>query len=342
MSKINKFVSRKLKIKILDSKIKTRNLTPEEQKAGENVCKNCMGIKKGKKVLVVTDTDKEKIEAPIFFESAKKFSNKVKMVVFKPSGQHGAEVPKEVIDLMCDSDVVLMPTSYSLSHTAGRQKATNKGTRIASMPGITREIILRTLTLDYYQVAKLAKKITGLLTEANNAHLTSNNGTDILLPLEGRDAIADTGLYLNPGDFGNLPAGEAFIAPLEGKSSGIIIFEKVYGDIQLTTPLAVEVKDGKVVNMSGQQAFRLLRTLEKIGSEARNIAEFGVGTNKAAKLEESILEIEKVYGTCHIALGNNAYFGGEVDVPYHEDGIILAPTLKLDGKTIIKNGKFLI
>lgn len=330
------------KVKILDSKIKTRNLTPEEQRAGENVCKNCLGIKKGEKVLVVADKDKEKIEAPVFFESAKTFSNKVKMVVFKPTGQHGAEVPKKVIDLMCESDVALMPTTYSLSHTAGRQKATNKGTRIASMPGITKDIILRTLTLDYYQVAKLAKKIAGLLTEANNAHLTSNNGTDILLPFEGRDALADTGLYLNPGDFGNLPAGEAFIAPLEGKSNGIIIFEKVYGATKLTTPLAVEVKNGKVVNISGQQAFKLLRTLEKICPEARNVAEFGVGTNKAAKLRENVLEIEKVYGTCHIALGNNAYFGGEVDVPYHEDGIILSPTLKLDSKTIIKNGKFVI
>lgn len=329
-------------IKIFDSKTKTRNLTPEEQKAGENVCKNCMGIKSNEKVLIVTDTDKEKIEAPIFFESAKKFSNKVKMVVFKPSGQHGAEAPKKVIDLMCDSDVVLIPTSYSLSHTAGRQKATNKGARIASMPGITKDIILRTLTLDYYQVAKLAKKIAGLLTEANNAHLTSNNGTDVLLPLEGRDAIPDTGLYLNPSDFGNLPAGEAFIAPLEGKSNGVIIFEKVYGNIKLTTPLAVEVKNGKVINISGQQAFKLLRDLEKIGPDSKSIAELGVGTNKAAKLGENMLEVEKVYGTCHIALGNNAYFGGEVDVPYHEDGIILNPTLKLDGKTIIKNGKFLI
>lgn len=329
-------------IKILDSKSKTRNLTLEEQKAGENVCKNCMGIKKGEKVLIVTDKDKEKIEAPIFFESAKNFTNKVKMVVFKPTGQHGLEAPKKVINLMCESNVALMPTTYSLSHTLGRQKASNSGARIASMPGITRDIILRTLSIDYYQVSKLSKKIAGLMTTANIAHLTSENGASILLPLQGRDALADTGLYLNPGSFGNLPAGEAFIAPLEGKSNGIIIFEKVLGSLKLTAPLAVEVKHGKVVNIKGKQSFTLLRTLEKIGSNAHNIAELGVGTNKTAKLGTNLLEIEKVYGTCHIALGNNAYFGGEVDLPYHEDGIILNPTLKLDNKTIIKDGKFLI
>lgn len=332
------------KLKIIDSKTTIKKLTPKEQQAGENVMSHCLQVKKNEKVLIVTDTLKEKIEAPIFFETAKRFTNKVKMVVIEPTGQNGAEPPKKVADLMVESNVVLAPTTYSITHTQARTRACSKGARIASMPGITKDTILRTLTIDYQQVAQLSKKVAGLLTRAQKAYLTSPSGTDIVFSLEGRDAIPDTGLYLNAGDFGNLPAGEAFIAPTEGKSQGILVFESCYGDKPLKKPIAFEVKNGVVTKACCQtrQTKEIEAALNKIGPKARNIAELGVGTNKMAKPNTGILEIEKIYGTCHVALGNNATIGGEVDVPYHVDGLIVNPTLRLDGKTIIKNGKFLI
>ena len=332
------------KIKVLDSKTKTRKLTPEEQIAGENVMKQCMAVKPDEKVLIVTDTLKEKIEASIFFESAKKFTNKVQMVIISPTGQHGAEAPKKVVNLMCDANVVLIPTTYSLSHTMGRKKASDKGARIASMPGITKDIILRTLTIDYSKVALLSKKVAGLLTMAQKAELTSPSGTKMVFSLKGRDAIPDTGLLTNSGDFGNLPAGEAFIAPKEGSSQGILVFEACYGDEKLKEPVAFEVKNGIVTKAlcKTKQSKIIEQALNKIGPKARNIAELGIGTNKMAKPDKGILEVEKIYGTCHVALGNNVHFGGEVDVPYHVDGLIINPTLKLDNKTILKNGKFMI
>lgn len=333
-----------IKTKIIDSKTKTRKLTPEEQKAGENVMKQCLGVKPDEKVLIVTDTLKEKIEAQIFFESAKQFSNNVQMVVIQPTGQHGAEAPKKVVDLMCDSDAILLPTTYSLSHTMGRKKASDRGARIASMPGISKDIILRTLIIDYSKVARLSKKVAGLLTMAQKAELSSPSGTKMVFSLQGRDAIPDTGLLTNAGDFGNLPAGEAFIAPAENKSEGILVFEACYGDKKLKEPIAFKVQNGIVTKAlcKTKQAKIIEEVLNKIGPKARNIAELGLGTNKMAKPDKGILEVEKIYGTCHVALGNNAHFGGEVDVPYHVDGLIINPTLKLDGKIILKNGKFLV
>jgi leucyl aminopeptidase (aminopeptidase T) len=240
--------------------------------------------------------------------------------------------------------VVLAPTFYSLSHTRARHEACKKGARIASMPGVTKNTILRTLSIDYTQVAALSKKIAGLLTISQKAVLTSPAGTNIVFDLQGRDAIADTGLLTNSGDFGNLPAGEAFVAPLEGKTRGILVFEKVYGDKPLSQPLAFEVRKGLITKACYKRntAKEIEAVLNKIGPKARNIAELGVGTNQMASLKGGMLELEKIYGTCHVALGNNAFFGGEVDVPYHVDGLIINPTLKLDGQTILKNGKFVI
>lgn len=331
-------------IKIIDFKTKARSLTPQEQAAGENVMANCLEVKPGEKVLIVTDTLKEKVEAPIFFESAKKFSDKVTMIVMNPSSRNGIEPPLEVAKMILESNVVLIPTTYSISHTKA-VGAHNHGVRIASMPGISIDTILRTLTGDFLETDKLSEQIAVLLTYAKVAELTSPSGTNIVIPLGQRKAMADLYKINKPGgDFGNLPAGEALIAPLEGQSHGVIVFEDCYGEEDLKEPLALEVKQGIMTKVLGTHriADKLIQILNEIGPKARNIAELGVGTNKMAKPKKGLLEVEKIHGTCHIALGNNKYFGGEVDVPYHVDGLIIYPTLKLDGKTIIKNGKFVI
>jgi len=82
--------------------------------------------------------------------------------------------------------------------------------------------------------------------------------------------------------------------------------------------------------------------LNEYGKLACNIAELGIGTNDQAILSGRVLEDEKVMGTVHIALGNNFGFGGTCQVPMHLDGILLSPTLTIDGQVVIKDGKHLI
>jgi len=82
--------------------------------------------------------------------------------------------------------------------------------------------------------------------------------------------------------------------------------------------------------------------LRNKGKEAKNIAELGIGTNEKAMPSGSPLEDEKVIGTVHVAIGDNSTFGGKVKAPVHLDGIMKNPTLVIDGKTVIKDGKHLI
>jgi len=67
-----------------------------------------------------------------------------------------------------------------------------------------------------------------------------------------------------------------------------------------------------------------------------------VGTNDAAQIIGNILEDEKVMGTIHIAFGNNVSMGGTVNVPIHLDGIIQSPTVELDGRLLMDNGRLLL
>jgi len=101
----------------------------------------------------------------------------------------------------------------------------------------------------------------------------------------------------------------------------------------------MKVNSGFVREISGgTEAKKLKALLDSVGELAYNIAELGIGTNDKAKLVGSVLEDEKVMGTVHMALGDNMSMGGKISVRSHLDGIILKPTLVVDGVTLMKDG----
>jgi len=103
------------------------------------------------------------------------------------------------------------------------------------------------------------------------------------------------------------------------------------------------VKNGYAVTIEGgKEAAKLNEMLESFGKEGRNLAELGIGTNDAAQITGEILEDEKVMGTVHLALGNNISMGGTCNVGIHVERVMLAPTVEIDGETIMRNGKLLL
>jgi leucyl aminopeptidase (aminopeptidase T) len=103
--------------------------------------------------------------------------------------------------------------------------------------------------------------------------------------------------------------------------------------------ICLRFEDGVAVEIRGSK--KVAKLLDESGFKSRNLAEFGIGTNPKARLG-NVLEDEKVLGTCHIALGDNSTFGGKVRAGIHIDGTILKPTIKLDEKILMKNGRLKI
>ena len=242
------------------------------------------------------------------------------------------------------SNVALFLTTKSLSHTQARRNASARGVRIASLPKITKEIVVRCLAADYGRVAALTERVAEKLSGGSKFRVESQLGTAIELERQGRTVGADTGLLTQPGDFGNLPAGEAFFPPMEGTAKGKIVFDGSFGDIgKLAEPIELQVEGGIARIVSTSPASQELdRYLSAHGPDAYNVAELGVGTNDLAIVSGNTLEDEKVLGTVHIALGNNAGMGGTVNVPIHLDGVIRNATLYVDGELLLDNGKLVI
>jgi leucyl aminopeptidase (aminopeptidase T) len=311
--------------------------------AAKIALESCMGLKPTERVLVVTDDVQETI-GRAFYNVAKEMAADATFMMMPQRSGNGVEPTPEIAAAMKAADVVMIPTSRSLSHTQARKAACQAGARVASMPGITMEMMERTLVADYEAVARLNDRIAKILTDGKEAHLTTPAGTDLYLGLETRDGDPDSGIYREKGIFGNLPAGEVYTAPLEGTSHGTLVVDGAMAGVGLVdSPIHMVVEKGYVTKISGGDSAQKLESLvAPHGKEAYNIAELGIGTNPKAILTGLVLEDEKVLGTVHVALGNNATFGGVVNVPSHLDGILLKPTLTVDGTPILKDGVMVV
>lgn len=313
------------------------------KEAAEIIVKDCMAVADDETIMVITDKPLRKIGQTIF-TAAKEVANEAILTEITPRANHGAEPPATIANLMQQVDVVVMPTSKSLSHTNARKAANDAGVRAATLPAITEETMVRTLTADYGAIKERSKKVAEVLDEGKKAHLITEAGTDLKMSLEERSGHPDTGIYHQPGDFGNLPAGEAYIAPLEETAEGKVVIDGAMSGLGvLDKPVTLIVEGGYVVDIQGgKEAAELTELVDQYGKQARNIAELGIGTNDQAILTGKVLEDEKVMSTAHVAIGDNSAFGGKIEVESHLDGIINQPTLKVDDRVIMKEGEFKI
>lgn len=326
--------------------IEPRALDADEAQMLDAVMEQSLGVRSGERVLVVTDPPKRSL-GELFARGALRATGNVQLLLMPEAPDHGSEPPTRVAEAMAEADVCFLPTSKSLSHTHARQAASATGARVASMPSITYEMAMRTLRVDYGDIARTSEALADMLSAAASVRLTAPGGTDLHLDLNGRRGFADTGVFTAAGAFGNLPAGEAFIAPLESRARGILVFDAALpvddpDDAVSEAPMVIEVGDGLARSVTGPGAQALQAVFDRLGDDARNIAELGIGTNPAARISGNVLECEKVVGTAHVALGNSLHIGGATDVPFHSDGVINRPTILAGDTPLIEDGRLAV
>ncbi|MFT8361622.1 MAG: aminopeptidase [Sporolactobacillus sp.] len=304
------------------------------------VCKEILikslGLKAHEQFLVVSDEEKRRLAEQLYYAGRELGAESV-LLVMADRMRSGAEPPPSIAAALAASDAAVCITGHSMTHTQAKKQAVAAGTRVATMPGITENMFYEgAITADYDQVAKLTRDVTDRL-DAGDQVVIDKEGYRLSFSIAERPGIASPGVYLRPSESGNLPSGEAFIAPVEGSAEGELLVDgSIVGIGCLTQPMLLTIKEGRLVHAAGPGAERLLQILgDGLG---RNLAEFGVGTNRWARLTGNVLEDEKVYGTIHIAFGSNMTFGGTIDAGVHIDCVCQAPDVHLDAQPLMTRG----
>lgn len=306
----------------------------------KTIIEQCLNVDDGEEVLVVNDgNDSELIDA--LFEVLDDRDVEATYIEYDEPENHGEEPPAHVAEAMKAADVVIAPTLKSLSHTEARKEANKAGVRVATLPTVSKEIWNTSLQADYDEVKRITETVYGLLEDADEVRIETPSGTDLRFDVEIDTYHNDTGILHEPGDFGNLPAGEPNGYP--ANIEGTLVFDHFPFSPDAKK---VEIKDGEVValeNKEGAETSELEKAFEDVPC-SKKLAEFGFGTNPEATIIGNTLQDEKVLGTVHIALGDNCSYVSEGDdrrnpCDIHWDSVCEKPTVWFDDEKILDEGE---
>ncbi|WP_233191770.1 MULTISPECIES: aminopeptidase [unclassified Sporosarcina] len=287
---------------------------------------NNFEVTKDINALVLMDMSTEELGKK-FSDALQKDGWKVRTYLMEDRTRSGEEPPQEAADEMLKYDLVFCLTKHSLTHTVARKNANTHGISVITMPGITEDMFLNgAMSADYSRVEKETLSMTDKLTDAHTVIIETGAAHELVIPVNGRNGVPSTGVFRGKAASGNLPSGEAYIAPLEGEAEGTIEINGSISGIGLVPkPIVLTIEKGRLIDASGQDGKKLLELLGD--GDGRYLCELGIGTNHAARLTGNILEDEKAYETIHVAFGSNHTFGGKIKTNVHIDCVTKNPTV---------------
>lgn len=305
-------------------------------------------------VLILNDANSANI-AQAFKETFTNHNCLVDSYVIKDNMRPLKEIPFELEKLLHGKTIVLNILKAYPEEIAFRIKwifkvEENKQIRMGHMPGITEEMMLNSVNVDFCRIKSLADLLINLLKDAEKIHIKTEEGTDIILGVRGRIFSGDVGV--GAGEMCNLPCGEVYCAPLETEANGVVVFNASIGDIGLLKKdLKVFIRAGKITRFESDDSELVskISELTNVDNDAKVIGELGIGINPGARITGNMLEDEKALGTAHIAFGNNADFpsGGKNNSQIHRDFLFYRPTIEVkyvngSKRVVMKNGEIVL
>ncbi|HSB73532.1 MAG TPA: hypothetical protein VLT62_29755 [Candidatus Methylomirabilis sp.] len=317
----------------------------EVQRCARVAVERCAGVRASERVLVVTDTLRDQGVAQALMGAAMAAGAEAVLTVIPTRRLTPQEPPASVAAAMRATDVVFLYTTYSLTHSSARVQAQQAGARVISMPGVTEDGFLRTLSVDMDRLASLTNRLADRVADARTARVTTPLGTDLRYELAHPVTTLD-GVVAKSGDLDTFPPGLFLSVPREGGVSGKAVVDGAITQIgRLSSPVSLTFADGRLAKIEGGgEAGRLTQLLASLEDDnSYRFAAWGIGTNPGAALvgEDPSFEGERVFGWTHVSTGSNAAFpGGTVRAKIHLDGIISRPTISLDDVPILLDGGF--
>jgi leucyl aminopeptidase (aminopeptidase T) len=307
--------------------------------AADRAINQALRLKPGEKYLLVTDKQKLDIAEALAYY-AKQAGAETTTYLMTETLRPITEPTRQFKDLIRDASATTYMLEGRFPEKPFRGFMVSEGGkhgRICMMPGLTRDMMERLVNVDFSEMDKFTKKVMRAMKDAEDVVVENPAGTRISFSVKGRAWHNDNGNISKKHMHGNLPAGECYTAPIEETFTGKIIISLI--DDKLG-PGEMTFKRGKLVEFKGKGIAEVIKT---VGDDetARIIGEFGIGTNKGARICPNMLEAEKAFGTVHFAIGDS-YGIGKNKSKYHFDALVDKVTITAKGKTIAKNGKFLI
>ena len=327
------------------------------QEGVRQAVENCLRVQADERTVIITDTETMEIGLALR-QGVEKTSRNIEFFTMEDFGPRPIHFPKGIADAIASADVSIYAAQGAKGELQTFRKPmleaveANPRLRHAHMIGITAEIMKDGMCSDYREIQRISRLVYERVREGREIRVVTGKGCDFTGQFSGELKWLISDGNIQPGHWQNLPDGEVFTSPDDVNGTVVIdgclgdFFAARYGSLE-DTPIRVEVKDGRAVREGLQCDNDRLRRefgeyVFETDANSSRVGEFAVGTNTGlTKLIYNLLQDEKFPGI-HVAFGSPlpAKTGATWDSKAHVDGVLIKPSIYVDGETLMDKGIF--
>jgi leucyl aminopeptidase (aminopeptidase T) len=319
---------------------------------------DCMKVQPHERVVIIASQITDDISRLVERES-RKVTSSVSYFLMEDFGKRPFPLPEEIRQALLQADVGFYTGNYvdgelglfrkPIYAIVGKTKL-----RYANMPSLSREILEQGMNADYSALREFTSKVHDILKDAKTIQVRTAIGTDLEAKVgKYRWYVCDGNI--KPGQYSNLPDGEVFTSPEDVNGRFVVdgvlgdYFDEKYG-ATTSTPVTVDIRNCHAIEGSVRCDNPILKkefedyVFRKNSPNSNRVGEFALGTNLALKrIIGNTLQDEK-FPSIHMAFGDSLEedTGCPYSCDYHIDGVILKPTVIVDGRPLMVNGKYKI
>ena len=314
----------------------------ELARAADFLCKNVLELKSGENVVIYCDTgsDMRVVNATA---AAVHTAGAIPVIVrWNTQKDIDLPMPKAVKGAIMNCDVCIELSACGYVHSPEWLEAMEKGIAMVCYVGVNADMMVRTLDPElYYKIQEFGEAYAKILNKAKSGfRITSPGGTDLAMKATTPEQRAEAYVnkYFKALARGGMLVGQGTVPALAGSENGTIAFEGAIwppAEIQkINTPIKMKVTNGRISDITGGFEANILKNwfAHFNDPDVYKILHVSTGFNPGVKRATGdIVEDERVFGCVEIGLGNSPK-------PCHTDGIILNPSIWVDGTLIEKEG----
>ncbi|HEX9653278.1 MAG TPA: hypothetical protein VGA99_06170 [bacterium] len=311
------------------------------EKSARTIFKDCLNVKPHESLHIVAEETLSGM-ADVLWKRARMATKFAQITIFSHQFSNYLGLPPSIYNSLGNSDCVVILSPKIISERLF-EAARQKGTRLLLLGNARQDLFDHLLKINLNKVATASRRLADIFSIGRNLVLTSPSGTDLKINLVKTKGRAITGIAKETGQLTTLPAGEACVT-LSNNVDGEVVLDRICGQTRaLNKAIILKIKNGVITQVKGaHEAEQLRKAIRKYGTAGRKINELGIGTNDQVSFGNSQLGDEKVFGTAHIAIGEYQITKVHGKIIQATKGVILKPTVCIDGRVILKDGSVLV
>ncbi len=324
-------------------------LSFELARGARRLIEDVMLVKPGENVVITVDTSSDWRVAEATARAAYAAGASPVVVWYEGRPDAVIEPPPPVAGAIARADVWIEYAVAYILHTEAYKAALENGCRYICLTGMDVDMMVRTIAnVDYPKMIELSHVLGAAIAQADEIRVTSPAGTDLVARMGGRKIRYSGKLADTPGEPIML-GGQISWCPLEETINGTLVFDGAIWPPKeiglLRQPVRLTVEKGRVTAVEGGSEAKILeRWFASFDNpNIYRIAHYSLGFNPGVTRPTGrIVEDERVFGCIEFGIGSQGkQIGGPGwDAGGHTDGIVLNPSIYLDGEPLEEEGVY--